>query len=119
MDDFLVFTRTRWQLRRAVARLAERFDISGFERHPDKTQTGKLEKGFDWLGIWFGNTGASIAPRAQQNHQERRMRLYEQARRYGATHESVMLRVQAYDARWEKWAESMLKVASLSALDEN
>ncbi|WP_341533681.1 reverse transcriptase domain-containing protein, partial [Serratia marcescens] len=50
MDDFLLLTRTRWQLRRGIARLADFFDLSGFERHPDKTQTGRLEKGFDWLG---------------------------------------------------------------------
>lgn len=80
MDDFLLFTRTRWQLRRGIARLAEFFDLSGFERHPDKTRTGRIRNGFDWLGVWFGPEGAAIAPRALNNHRERRARLYEQAR---------------------------------------
>lgn len=37
MDDFLLLNRTRWQLRRGISRLAEFFDLSGFERHPEKT----------------------------------------------------------------------------------
>ncbi|MBS1204912.1 MAG: transposase [Proteobacteria bacterium] len=61
MDDFLLLTRLRWQLRQGIARLAEYFDTGGFERHPDKTQTGRVCSGFDWLGIWFGSAGVSIA----------------------------------------------------------
>jgi hypothetical protein len=57
MDDFLVLTRTRWQLRRCVKRLHEFFDLGGFETHPDKTQLGRIEHGFDWLGVWFTPTG--------------------------------------------------------------
>lgn len=57
MDDFLLLTGTRWQLKRSISRLAEFFDIGGFIRHPDKTQTGRTEKGFDWLGIWYGPEG--------------------------------------------------------------
>jgi len=51
MDDFLLFTRTHWQLRRGISRLANYFNLSGFVRHPDKTQTGKIDRGFDWMGI--------------------------------------------------------------------
>jgi len=108
MDDFVLLTRTRWQLRRGIARLAEYFDAGGFERHPDKTQTGRIRNGFDWLGIWFGPEGATIAPRALNNHRERRARLFEQARRRGMTAEAASERVRAYDARWTTWAEGML-----------
>ena len=48
---------SRWQLRRGIARLSSDFETGGFERHPDKTQTGRLEQGFDWLGIGFGAGG--------------------------------------------------------------
>lgn len=116
MDDFLLFTRTRWQLRRGVARLAEFFDLSGFERHPDKTQTGRIQHGFDWLGVWFGTNGATIAPRAVNNHRERRVRLYEQARRRGKSHEEATMRVRAYDARWNRWAEGMQAVGHMPSL---
>ncbi|MCW0309558.1 reverse transcriptase domain-containing protein [Pantoea ananatis] len=57
MDDFLLLTHTRWPLRRGIARLAEFFDLGGFERHPDKTQTGRVEKGFDWPGYGSGQRG--------------------------------------------------------------
>lgn len=105
MDDFVLLTRTRWQLRRGIARLADYFDTGGFERHPDKTQTGRIRNGFDWLGIGFGPEGAAIAPRALNNHRERRARLFEQARRRGMTHEAASERVRAYDLRWTTWAE--------------
>ncbi|MDT0175170.1 hypothetical protein Q9R34_03790 [Enterobacter sp. BRE11] len=110
MDDFLLFTRTWWHLRRGIARLAGYFHAGGFERHPDKTQTGRLSSGFDWLGIWFAPDGAAIAPRALNNHRERRVRLYERARRRGLSHAAASERVRAYEARWTTWAESMLAV---------
>lgn len=80
MDDFLLLMRTLWQLRRGIARLAEFFDLRGFERHPYKTQTGRAEKGFDWPGVWFAQDVSTIAPRALNNHHERRARLDEPAR---------------------------------------
>jgi len=64
MDDFIVFTKTRRHLRLAVKRLYEFFDAGGFDIHPDKTQLGRIEKGFDWLGIWYTPRGPEIAPRA-------------------------------------------------------
>lgn len=53
MDDFLILTRKRWPLRRAIVDLNNYLNLEGFERHPDKTQTGRLERGFDWCGIQF------------------------------------------------------------------
>uniref|UniRef100_UPI0035C6B780 reverse transcriptase domain-containing protein n=1 Tax=Serratia quinivorans TaxID=137545 RepID=UPI0035C6B780 len=108
MDDFLLFTRTRWQLRRSVKRLHEFFDLGGFETHPDKTQLGRIAQGFDWLGVWFTPTGSTIAPRALENHRARRARLYEQACRQGLSSTETELRVRTYEARWILWAERML-----------
>ena len=104
----MLLTRTRWPLRRGIARLAEYFDTGGFERHPDKTQTGRSQNGFDWPGIGFGAEGATLSPRALNNHRERRARLFEQARRRGMTREGASERVRAYEARWTTWAEGML-----------
>ncbi|MBT2372345.1 reverse transcriptase domain-containing protein [Pseudomonas fluorescens] len=64
MDDFLLLTGRRWPLRRAVSRLNAFFNVGGFEGHPDKTQLGRVEKGSDWLGVWFGPDGPTITPRA-------------------------------------------------------
>ncbi|CAI2532683.1 Retron-type reverse transcriptase [Serratia fonticola] len=108
MDDFVLLTRTRWQLRRCVKRLHEFFNLGGFETHPDKTQLGRIEHGFDWLGVWFTLAGTTIAPRVLENHRARRMRLYEQARRQGLSVTDTEARVQTYEARWKIWAERML-----------
>ncbi|WP_320734285.1 reverse transcriptase domain-containing protein [Enterobacter kobei] len=107
MDDFLLFTRTRWQLRRSVKRLHEFFDLGGFETHPDKS-LGRIAQAFIRVGVWFTPTGTTIAPRAQDNHRARRARLYEQARRQGLSLTETELRVRTYESRWRVWAERML-----------
>lgn len=112
MDDFLLLTRTRWQLRRGIARLSADFETGGFERHPDKTQTGRVEKGFDWLGIWFGAGGPALSPRAIKNHRERRLRLYERARAGRASESEAQARVQAYESRWMAWGDQLVKLVS-------
>ncbi|QXN62765.1 reverse transcriptase domain-containing protein [Serratia fonticola] len=109
MDDFVLLTRTRRQLRRSVKQLHTFFNLGGFEAHPDKTQLGRIEHGFDWLGVWFTPAGTTIAPRALENHRTRRLRLYEQARRRGLSATDTAARVQAYEARWSSWAERVLE----------
>lgn len=112
MDDFLFLSQRRWPVRRAIARLHQYFDSTGFECHPDKTMADRAEKGFDWLGVWFDERGpAGIAPRAMENHRTRCLRLEEQARRRGLSEEQTRARVQRYEARWEIWAGGLLKAA--------
>lgn len=79
MDDFLLLTDTRWRLRKVIAQLGCKLEQSGFERHPEKTQTGRIFRDFDWLGINFGAEGPALSPRALNHHHERRLRLLEQA----------------------------------------
>lgn len=86
MDEILLLTRPRWQLRRAIRQLAEFFDLSGFERHPEKTQTGRISHGFDWLGIWFYAVGVCHMQQADA-------------------------RVLSYETRRTRRAESMLNAA--------
>lgn len=108
MDDFLFFTTTRWQLRRCVRELHDYFDTGGFQTHPDKTQTGKIEHGFDWSGLWYAPGGTRLADRAINNHRERRARLQEQARWRGLSEADTAERVRAYEHRWTLWAERLL-----------
>lgn len=117
MDDFIIFTKTRWHIRKAIKRLHEFFDLGGFETHPDKTQLGRIEHGFDWLGIWYAPEGPRIAPRAEQNHREHVARLYEQARYRGLSKAEADVLVREYVARWNMWAERILMLASLSAIE--
>ncbi|WP_261259262.1 reverse transcriptase domain-containing protein [Serratia proteamaculans] len=107
-DDFLVFTRRRWQLRRCVKGLHAFFNLSGFETHPVKTQLGRIEQDVDWLGVQFSTTGTTIAPQALENHRAQRVRLYDQARRQGLPVAETEARVRAYEARWVLWTERML-----------
>jgi RNA-directed DNA polymerase len=110
MDDFLLLTRTRWHLRKAIRELNTFFDWSGFEKHPEKTQMGRIERGFDWLGVWLQpGRAAAIAPRAHTNHRERRARLYERVRASGLPEAAVQARMRAYDERWTLWAERLLQ----------
>ncbi|EBI7650076.1 transposase, partial [Salmonella enterica] len=100
MDDFLILTQTRWQLRRCIAQLNDSLDVSGFEQHPDRTYIGRITRGFDWPGAWFEPGSAGLAPRSLRLHRERCLRLYEQACRQGLTHEESMTRVHDYRKRW-------------------
>lgn len=107
MDDFIILTKTRWQLRKAVATLNRFFNQFGFVQHPDKTFIGKIDKGFDWMGVWFTQQGATtIAPRAIQNHRITLTRLYEQTRNLPANEQAG--RVSRYIKRWQQWASQQL-----------
>ncbi|MCU8168037.1 reverse transcriptase/maturase family protein [Vibrio vulnificus] len=80
MDDFVILTKTRWHLRKAVKRLNQFFNIYGFKQHPDKTFIGRIDKGFDWMGFQFTRDGiVDIAPRSLKKILENIQRLYEQA----------------------------------------
>ena len=72
MDDVVLLTRTRCQLRKAIRQLNQFFAQFGFAQHPDKIFIGRMAKGFDWMGAWFIDKGITgVAPRAIDNHRER------------------------------------------------
>ncbi|MDD1847320.1 transposase, partial [Aeromonas veronii] len=65
MDDFIILAQRRWPLRKAVRDLNRFFNLSGFEQHPDKTYIGRVEHGFDWLGVQLCERGVTgISPRS-------------------------------------------------------
>lgn len=45
MDDFVILTYSRWQLRKQVKQLNKYLASLGFEKHPDKTFIGKVSRG--------------------------------------------------------------------------
>ncbi|WP_318422369.1 RNA-dependent RNA polymerase family protein [Photobacterium leiognathi] len=99
MDDFIILTTSRWQLRRAVKKLNQFFEKFSFTQHPDKTFIGKIAKGLDWLGFWFNQNGCvSISPRALANHVTKLHRLYEQVRKMPAKLQA--LRMVSYIKRY-------------------
>lgn len=105
MDDFLILTRTRWQLRRVVACLNHALATLGFALHPAKTFIGAIKKGFDWMGCWFNENGVQrIAPRALSNHRQVLRRLYERTRHLAP--ERRQFRVAQYLSRWSAWCRA-------------
>lgn len=113
MDDFIILTNTRWHLRRAIKQLNAYLAAYGFETHPDKTFIGSIEKGFDWMGFWFTHLGCTqVAPRALNNHRQKRIRLYEQIRKLPAQEQAI--RMRRYVTRWEQWRDNTLKTVTTS-----
>ena len=53
MDDILILTRTRWQLRRAIATLRRMLGELDLALHPEKRFIGRTTAGFDFLGYRF------------------------------------------------------------------
>ena len=53
MDDWIILAKSRWSLRRAVAKCNLILDTLKVAQHPDKTYIGKITKGFDFLGVQF------------------------------------------------------------------
>ncbi|WP_185860225.1 reverse transcriptase domain-containing protein [Enterobacter asburiae] len=121
MDDIVILAKTRWSLRKHTKRLMQWFSEYGFEAHPDKTQIGRTEKGFDWMGAWLTHEGVTdIAPRAKANHREKVRRLYEQLARLPkwkrkSAAPKVHARVSAYRRRWKIWAAGLLCVGAIHA----
>lgn len=113
MDDFIIFTRTRWHLRKAVRELNQFFSQFGFVQHPDKTFIGLIQKGFDWMGAWFTDQGhTDVAPRAKANHRDKLRQLYEQTRHLSV--ERQARRVAEYVLRWQMWAGGLFCVRPLA-----
>lgn len=101
MDDLLILTRTRWQLKRAVAEMNRWFAEAGLEQHPDKTFIGRIEKGFDWLGRRFNAKGmCGMAAASLEKFAVKLRRLLEQARRCRLSSEERRHRVAGYIKRW-------------------
>lgn len=103
MDDFLFLLSSRHELRRVVRYLKSYFDTEGFSQHPEKTQLGRISKGFDWLGIWFGHQGVNIAPRSLERYVENKRRL-ERIRDRRKREERIM----NYEYHWLRWQRTML-----------
>lgn len=123
MDDVIILAKSRWQLRRHTKRLKQWFSEYGFEAHPDKTQIGRTEKGFDWMGAWLTHKGVTdIAPRAKANHREKVRRLYERLARvplYARKRERQRIHatVSRYRKRWTIWAGALLAVSACAQAD--
>lgn len=123
MDDIIILAKSRWQLRKYTRQLKQWFSEYGFEAQPDKTFTGRTEKGFDWMGAWLTHEGVTdIAPRAKANHREKVRRLYERLARvplWARKREAqrIHAKVSTYRKRWTIWAGALLAVSTCAMAD--
>ena len=57
--------------------LNETFDELQMEKHPDNTEMGRTEKGFDFIGFHFSPEGISMAKKTIEKFIACEIRLYE------------------------------------------
>jgi RNA-directed DNA polymerase len=56
-----VLSKTRWQLRRAVALVNRTLAALKLDKHPDKTWVGKIDRGVDFLGYHHTRAGSCLS----------------------------------------------------------
>jgi retron-type reverse transcriptase len=101
MDDWVILTKTRWQLRRLVKLMHITISKLNFKLALDKTYIWKMQKGFDFLGYRFSKQGiVGLAEKTIENFLERVARLYEQ----DASDQCI----RNYVRRWICWTKAGL-----------
>lgn len=96
MDDWVVLTKTRGALRRAVKWMHRVMDSLGFKIAIDKTYIGRIKNGFEFLGYRFNHRGlVGLATKTIDNFIARLLKLYEQ--------NSSSDRIEQYVQRWVGW----------------
>ena len=102
MDDWVIMVKTKHQLRKVMTLTYKILETLKLKMHPDKTFLGCIKKGFDFLGVHFGDT-PSMSNTSLENH---RVKL---AQRYAQGASAVC--IGDYVARWSSWCKSVLKCA--------
>ncbi len=112
MDDWLILTKTRHQLRQVVRLMNQCLAAVKQTKHPFKTYIGRIkEDGFDFLGYRIIPSGEQysrdentldLAWKTWANHFDKLQQLYEQ----GASQESIA----GYVKRWLVWVRSGVKI---------
>ncbi len=101
MDDILILTKTRWQLRRAIRTLYELLEPLKLELHPLKTFIGLIKRGFDFLGYRFSHQPLRLAAVTVERFKARYHRLYEQQKTAPDKGTDIL---RDYVTRWRRWA---------------
>lgn len=118
MDDIVIMTHTRWQLRRAVKLLNQVFNRLKLKQHPDKTYIGKIDKGFDFLGYHFSRQPLQLAAITVKKHVEKLHRLYEQqSKNKKASSEELAWVLGQCVQHWLRWCTAGLQGIRLDLFD--
>jgi len=101
VDDWVILAPTRWKFRKAIKKMNEVLEKLKLKLHPDKTQIGKIENGFDFLGYHITPEKLIPAKKTINNFFEKISRLKEQ----GADSKSIW----DYIKRWLAWVRSGIR----------
>ena len=102
MDDWLILTKTRGQLRKIIKKMHRVVKNLKFKLAIDKTYIGRIKNGFDFLGSRFSKNGViGLAQKTIYNYYNKKSTLYEQHRN---DHD-----ISYYKRRWKSWALGGLK----------
>ncbi len=100
MDICAILVKTKHQLRRIIKLTHKILNLIKLKMHPDKTFIGCIKKGFDFLGVRFGDT-PEISKTSLENHQTKIAQRYAQ----GASAACI----GDLKARWSSWCAGVLK----------
>ncbi|MBL4820180.1 MAG: hypothetical protein JKY98_04185 [Gammaproteobacteria bacterium] len=79
LDDYLILTKTRWQLRQALRKLYALLEPLKLELHPQKTFIDQVKRWFDFFGVSrFSRQPLMLADVTVERFKELYHRLYEQ-----------------------------------------
>ena len=112
MDDWLILTKTRGQLRRLIKKMHDTVRCLKLKLAIDKTYIGRIANGFDFLGYRFSTPGViGLAQKTIDNYYNRIAELYEQH-----TEDHCM---SYYKKRWKAWALGGLTGEALKMTDKS
>jgi hypothetical protein len=102
MDDFVIFARTRFQLRRAIRTVHQVLNKLHLRVHPLKRFIGRTTKGFDFLGYRFKpDHGLGVAAKTTAKMLGRVRRLQEQG--------ADVFELRRYVLHWWRWLHAGLR----------
>ncbi len=79
MDDWLIFAKKRWHLRKAIKICNQILNRLELNKHPYKTLIGYIKKGFDYCGFKYNHQGIiHLANKTLKQYQQKLAKLYEQ-----------------------------------------
>ena len=106
MDDWIIMVKTKHQLRKIIKLTHKILSSLKLKMHPDKTYLGCIKKGFDFLGIHFGDV-PEMSKISLENHRSRLGLRYAQ----GASAACI----GRYIERWTSWCKGLLTCCNVGS----
>ncbi len=104
MDDILILSKTRWKLRKAIKVLRQEVSNLDLKLSYEKTQVGRIEEGFDFLG--FRITPEGIIP-SRKTINSFLLKVYQICKKEFSL-QNFKARLEKYFNHWKQWVVMML-----------